>query len=98
LRGEGRKARGESDISGIEMAKEQELIDQGWTKRFIYDEPRLSEAVELYESMGFEVRLEPIDMDSEDCTECMRAEPDKYKVIYTRAKDRNDRCESRMGK
>ena len=66
------------------MNQEQEPIKQGWTKRNIADEPRLSEAVEMYESLGFEVRVEPVDLESEDCTECMRAEPDRYKVIYTR--------------
>lgn len=33
------------------------------------DEPRLSEAVELYKSLGYEVRLEPalFDKTSEEC-------------------------------
>ena len=33
---------------------------QGWEKRFIADEPRLSEMKELYESIGFDVLLEPL--------------------------------------
>jgi hypothetical protein len=40
--------------------------------------------VELYESLGFEVRLEPVDLEDEECTECMKAEPERYKVIFTR--------------
>jgi hypothetical protein len=70
--------------AGTAMTREQELIKDGWQKRNIADEPRLSEAVELYESLGFDVRLEPVDIESEDCTECMKTEPDRYKVIYTR--------------
>ena len=30
-------------------------MSQGWEKRFVADEPRLSEMKELYESIGFEV-------------------------------------------
>lgn len=36
---------------------------KGWTKQFTTDEPRLSEAVELYKSLGYEVRLEPASFD-----------------------------------
>lgn len=68
------------------MDREKKLISEGWQKRFIADEPRLSEALELYESLGLEVRLEPVDLESEDCTECMMDKPEKYKVIYTREK------------
>ena len=66
------------------MTDEQDLIKQGWTKRNIMDEPRLSELVKTYRELGMEVRLEPVDLESGDCTECMRAEPDRFKVIYTR--------------
>jgi len=66
------------------MDREKKLIDSGWMKRNVIDEPRLSELVELYVSLGFEVLVEPVDLDSEDCTECMKTEPERYKVIYTR--------------
>ena len=66
------------------MGREQELINDGWQKRNVVDEPRLSELVELYVSLGFEVLVEPVDLESEECTECMKAAPEKYKVIYTR--------------
>ena len=42
------------------MTREEELVGLGWTRRFIACEPRLSESVELYESLGFEVLLEPL--------------------------------------
>lgn len=42
------------------MTREQELTSQGWEKRTTYDEPRLSEMVELYRELGFEVHLEPL--------------------------------------
>lgn len=53
------------------------------------DEPRLSEAVELYKSLGFEVRLEPpvFDEMSEECKKCLLFQDcSKYKTIYTRPK------------
>ena len=69
------------------MMREQDLIAQGFKKRTVYDEPRLSEIVEMYEEMGYEVRLVPLDPDSEPgCSECMKVDPDKFKVIFTRKK------------
>ncbi len=61
-----------------------ELLAQGWERRFIYDEPRLSEAVEIYRELGFEVALLPVAPDDVDCSECMKEEPERYRVIYTR--------------
>ena len=73
---------------------EDELIKEGWTRRFVATEPRLSEMVELYQSMGYEVRLEPlppVDCDSTneepgECRECFKGFEDQYKIIYTRQK------------
>ena len=75
--------------------REEELISHGWEKRFIADEPRLSEMVELYESLGFEVLKEPLptkeeqqlSCGSEECTACMDLDPDRYRIIYTRPKE-----------
>jgi hypothetical protein len=71
-----------------ELCRHEQLIKEGWTRRFIYDEPRLTEAQELYESMGLEVRLEPIIPDEleDGCDTCIRAAPERYKIIYTRSK------------
>ena len=71
------------------------MIKQGWTRRFIASEPRLSEAVELYGSMGHEVHLEPLPIvdrdsaseESEECRACFKGFEDQYKIIYTRPKD-----------
>ena len=50
------------------------------------NEPRLTEAVEEYEALGFEVRLEAVDVDEDDgtCKVCLKFAPDEFKVIYTR--------------
>ncbi|MEM1538579.1 MAG: hypothetical protein QXQ28_05865 [Candidatus Nezhaarchaeales archaeon] len=60
----------------------------GWVRRFVADEPRLSEAVKLYESLGYEVKLEPVTPNelSEVCGSCVMAECGRYRVIYTRPK------------
>jgi hypothetical protein len=58
----------------------------GWTRRTTIDEPRLSELVELYEELGFEVRLQPVSPEElgDQCNECMLEEPDRFRTIYTR--------------
>ena len=66
------------------MSREEELKKEGWEKRFTIDEPRLSEMVEQYKELGFEVLLEPVDTSSEECTTCITAFHDRYKTIYTR--------------
>lgn len=68
-------------------SRDAELKKQGWIRRFVTDEPRLSEAVELYKSLGYEVRLEPavFDETSEECKKCLLYQDcDKYKTIYIR--------------
>jgi len=70
-------------------SRDAELERQGWIRRFVADEPRLSEAVELYKSLGYEVRSEPavFDETSEECQKCLLYQDcDRYKTIYTRPK------------
>jgi len=59
---------------------------EGWTERNTTDEPRLSELVELYEELGFEVMVRPIAVEelAETCSVCVMADPERYKTIYTR--------------
>ncbi len=70
--------------------REAELKSQGWSHQFMAAEPRLSEAVEAYRSLGFEVHLEPVDptacQSSDTCTACLES-PDaakRLKIIFTR--------------
>ena len=71
------------------MSTEKELIALGWEKQTTWDDPRLSEIVEMYEETGFEVHLEPFDpFTTSDCTECMKASPEKFKTIYTRDREK----------
>jgi hypothetical protein len=67
------------------MTREAELTGQGWTRQTTFDEPRLSEIAEMYREIGFDVHLEPFHPEEEPgCTECMKAEPERYHTIYTR--------------
>jgi hypothetical protein len=66
------------------MNREEELKKEDWEKRFTIDEPRLSEMVDQYKELGFEVLLEPVDTSSEECVSCIKAFSDRYKTIYTR--------------
>ena len=66
--------------------REEELKKEGWVKRTALEEPRLSEVIELYESLGFEILLEPTrpgDMGAE-CSKCYEKNCTKYSVVYTR--------------
>ena len=60
-----------------------------WVRRCILDNHRVSEQVEMYESIGFEVMVKDVDPDhlpQEYCKECYIANPEKYKILYTRKK------------
>ena len=67
---------------------------EGWQRQSVASEPRLSEAVELYESLGFEILLVPVLQECSSggaegtCTACFGADedPERLKVIYTRPK------------
>jgi len=71
------------------------LEQEGWTRQFVANEPRLSEAVELYKETGYEVHLEPVPkggnpsdlpMVGSECTACFDGTEDQYKIIFTRPK------------
>lgn len=70
------------------LLKEETLKEEGWVKQNTIGEPRLSELVELYESMGFEVHLEPLNCQDEECTACFAHEGENVKTIYTRQKSK----------
>jgi signal recognition particle subunit SEC65 len=57
-----------------------------WVKRTTIDEPRLSEVIREYESLGFEVHIEPAKPEEldEDCKKCYGNKIDKLKTVYVR--------------
>ncbi len=71
--------------AGPELIALRRAPPTGWTRRFAAAPPRLQEMVTLYESLGYEIRLEPLG--SEDtpptCGDCTIASA-LARVIYTR--------------
>jgi hypothetical protein len=66
--------------------REAKLLSEGWTRRVVAAPPRLAETTELYESLGFEVHLEPQSPEEldEECGGCQVA-LELARVVYTRA-------------
>lgn len=76
----------------------ERLEKEGWVKQFVANEPRLSEAVDLYKELGFDVHLEPLPAGQEcdtctgtegyqekgECRVCFEGFEDQYKIIFTR--------------
>lgn len=65
--------------------------DEGWERRCVAGEPRLSEIRALYEELGLEVLCVPVleacqPGSTGDCTECFSGDPDpaRFKVVFTR--------------
>lgn len=68
------------------MTRDEELRKEGWTRCTTYDEPRLSEIVEMYQELGLAVHLEPFHPEEEpDCAECMLEAPESFRTIYVRS-------------
>lgn len=63
---------------------EAQLLKEGWQKKNTIDEPRLSECVEMYEELGFEVRLVEPTLDDMPCSECFKRNINNFKTIYVR--------------
>jgi len=71
------------------VSLEEQLTSDGWNKRFMGVGQRLEEMVAYYRELGFEVHLEPVDVDElphEVCNECFLVKSNLYKTIYTRLK------------
>lgn len=69
------------------MSKREEgLKKKGWMKQNTIGEPRLGECVELYKSIGYEVHLEPVNLNemTEECRRCYEREGETVRTIYTR--------------
>ncbi|TET61659.1 MAG: hypothetical protein E3J52_00785 [Promethearchaeota archaeon] len=62
-----------------------------WERGFTVEEHRVDEYVELYESIGYEVRVEPATPDeTEDCQVCFKADFNNLRTIYIKRKRNKD--------
>jgi hypothetical protein len=68
------------------MNNKTKSVKEGWKKKGVYDEPRLSELVDMYKEIGFEVLVLDYEAntDNSQCNECIKKNPEKYKILYTR--------------
>lgn len=60
-------------VTMIVTGREAELLQAGWRKQTTIDEPRLSELVENYRSLGYEVLVDAWRTAGDDCHECLDA-------------------------
>lgn len=78
--------RTESAIDESVIRGHPELIAEGWVRRNLADPERAGETMELYRSMGFEVRAEKLSPEDfgAPCMACALAVCSTYVLIYTR--------------
>ena len=82
-----------------EKEKKQEENDleipfrgKDWERGFTVEENRVAEYVELYESIGYEVRVEPATPDEqEECQTCFKADFDNLRTIYIKRLKNKDK-------
>ena len=70
----------------------EKLIAEGWVRRFSAEEPRLSEAINIYHELGLEVQTVPTRLEDEETNdeECSRpCISETVFTIFTRG-DRDD--------
>ena len=72
-------------------SRDEELTAEGWVRRSVTENARLNELIELYESLGYKVHLEPVTAEilaaiGEDCGSCFSENWGNFKIIYTREK------------
>ncbi len=73
-------------IAGSRIPADPALLAQGWERRHLAGAARADEAVELYTSLGFEVRAEPMTPTNlgDGCAHCASAICGSYVLIYVR--------------
>jgi len=80
-----------NEKSKKEKEKEVPVRGKDWERTFTIEERRVSEYVDLYESIGYDVRVEPATPDEvEECQVCFKAEFDNLRTIYIRRREGKD--------
>ena len=72
-------------MNDLQQTLDKQLAEEGWQRRSVLSEPRLSEVVQEYRELGFEVHLEPVQSGDPEtgCDTCFPA-GDTSRIIYTR--------------
>ncbi len=69
------------------VSPEDALLKDGWVRQTTIGEPRLSEIVQNYKAMGFEVHVEEFKAEGEGCNTCFDAGQEmgfSYGTVYVR--------------
>ena len=77
---------GTGNEDGFSIPADPKLLAEGWERRHLADPDRAQEAIEVYSSLGYEVKaqnLTPADFGS-DCGDCASVVCKTYVIIYTR--------------
>lgn len=77
-------------IRQIKDQSEAELLRQGWRKQTTIGEPRLSEVVESYRALGYEVHVQEFRSEGDGCTSCFDVGQEmgqSYGTVYLRKRD-----------
>ncbi|MDP7008596.1 MAG: hypothetical protein QGI78_03395 [Phycisphaerales bacterium] len=77
-----------NSLESFSVQPDPKLLAEGWERRQLADPDRAKEAVELYESLGFEVLAKELDESDfgDACKTCAVAGCNGYVMIYTRKK------------
>ncbi len=70
----------------LDRPADPKLVAQGWARRFMADGNRLTEYMELYTSLGFEVRTEAVLAEEigQECSDCRLVICRQFVTLYTR--------------
>jgi hypothetical protein len=75
-------------LSDAQIAPDPERVSQGWERRFVADESRVAEMVQLYHELGYETVVDSIRAADVvgDCGDCRLVALQRLKMIYTRSR------------
>lgn len=74
--------------AGFSIPADSKLVAEGWTRRYLADPDRAQEAIDLYASLGYEVKSQTLTPDDfgPNCGDCASVVCRTYVMIYTRKK------------
>jgi hypothetical protein len=82
-------AQGDEDFAVTSMPGDAELVAAGWVRRHLADAARAQESIDLYTSMGYEVKVQeltPADFGPQ-CAHCASVMCRACVLIYTRKQE-----------